>query len=290
MPQKAREIKRRINSVENTRKITRTMEMVAASKLRRARERVDEARPYAEVLDDAIQRLVTPELAELAPLLRQPERIDRAAVVLLTSDRGLCGPFNSNLIRHARDLLERLGADDVATDRYVVGQKGVDYFRFRDLEVAGTRTDVGDRPAVEDARELVEPLADQFVAGEIDAVYTVFAEFQSVLSTPPATRRILPVHVPEDQGYGGAYYILDPSAEEILSAILPLYVTNAMYRAMVETAAAEQGARRTAMKNATDNAEEMKEELTRTYNRARQAEITQQIAEIMGGAEALQEQ
>ncbi len=289
MPQKARDIKRRIKSVENTRKITRTMEMVAASKLRRARERVEEARPYAEVLDDAIGRLVTPELAELEPLLRQPERIDRAAVVLLTSDRGLCGPFNTNLIRHGRELLERLRADDVSTDRYVVGKKGVDFFRFRDLEVAGTRTDVGDRPTVEDARELVEPLAAQFVDGEIDAVYAVFAEFRSVLSTPPATRRILPVRVPEERGYGGPYYILDPSAEEILSEILPLYVTNAMFRALVETAAAEQGARRTAMKNATDNAEEIKEELTRNYNRARQAEITQQIAEIMGGAEAQRE-
>jgi F-type H+-transporting ATPase subunit gamma len=285
----AREIKRRIGSIESTKTITRTMEMVAASKLRRARQRVEEARPYADRLNDVIRRMVDPELAEVEPLLRQPERIDRAAVVLLTSNRGLCGPFNSNLIGEAQDLLDRLAEEDVERDFHVVGSEGVDYFEFRDVELTRARTDIDDRPTVEDARSLAEPLAGQFVDGEIDAVFVVHARFESVMTTPPATRQVLPVHVPDEQEGGGPYYILDPSAEEILSELLPLYVENTFYRSLVETAAAEQGARRRAMKDATDNAEEMLEDLQRSYNRARQAEITQQIAEIMGGAEALEQ-
>jgi len=285
----AREIKRRIGSIESTKTITRTMEMVAASKLRRARERVEEARPYADRLNDVIRRLVSPELAEVEPLLRQPERIERAAVVLLTSNRGLCGPFNSNLIREAQEILGRLEDDGVERDFHVVGSEGIDYFSFRGVEMRRTRTDIEDRPTVEDARSIMRPLAEEYVAEEIDAVYIVSARFESVMQTPPTTRQVLPVHVPDDRDGGGAYYILDPSDEEILSELLPLYVENAMFRALVETAAAEQGARQRAMKDATDNAEEMLDELQRSYNRARQAEITQQIAEIMGGAEALEE-
>lgn len=285
----AREIKRRIGSIESTKTITRTMEMVAASKLRRARQRVEEARPYADRLSDVIRRLVNPELAEVEPLLRQPERIDRAAVVLLTSNRGLCGPFNSNLIREARDILDRLEDDGVERDFHVVGSEGIDYFSFRDVEMERTRTDIEDSPTVEDARSMMEPLAEEYVAEEIDAVYIVAARFESVMETPPTTRQVLPVHVPDERDGGGRFYILDPSDEEILSELLPLYVVNTMYRSLVETAAAEQGARRRAMKDATDNAEEMLDELQRSYNRARQAEITQQIAEIMGGAEALEE-
>ncbi|MFQ5890405.1 MAG: ATP synthase F1 subunit gamma [Gemmatimonadota bacterium] len=286
---KARDIRRRMRSVENTRKITRTMEMVAASKLRRARQRVRQARPYAERLTSVIEKLITPELTELQAILRQPDRIDRAAVLLITSNRGLCGAFNVNLIRKARALLDQLAADDVHVDLHVVGRKGISFFRFRGVEMASTRTDIGDRPTPEQARSLIGPLAAQFVREELDAIYLVFAEFRSVLSTPPAIRRLLPVYVPEERPKREPYYILDPSAEAILSHILPLYLANATYRALVETAAAEQGARRTAMKSATDNAEEFIGDLRRSYNRARQAEITRQIAEIIGGAEALAE-
>jgi F-type H+-transporting ATPase subunit gamma len=285
---KAREIKRRIGSVENTKKITRTMEMVAASKLRRARRRVEESRPYSRKLAHVIRRLATPELAEVQPILRQPEEIRRAAVLLLTSDRGLCGAFNSNLIRRGRDLVDRLEEEGVDTELRVVGQKGIAFFRFRGREMAATRTDVGDQPTVEDARSLVAGLADRFVEEELDAVHVVHADFRSVMSTPPSTRQVLPVEIPEESAEG-RLYILDPSPERILEEVLPLYVTNAVFNALVETAAAEQAARRTAMKNATDNAEEFLEDLRRSYNRARQAEITQQIAEIMGGAEALRE-
>jgi F-type H+-transporting ATPase subunit gamma len=284
---KARDIQRRIGSIKSTRKITRTMEMVATSKLRRATQRVEQARPYAAKLQEVIERLVTPDLVELRPILRQPERIERAAVVLITSNRGLCGAFNTNLIRTARDLLDRAASDGIETDLHVVGRKGVNFFRFRGVRMASERTDIGDAPTAEDARSIIEPVALQFVAGVVDAVFLVYSEFRSILRTPPVARQILPVFVPEERVRSGPWYILYPSADEILSRLLPLYVVNAGYRALVETAAAEQGARRTAMKNATDNADELTHTLTRLYNRARQAEITQQIAEIMGGAEAL---
>jgi len=286
---KAREIKRRMRSVESTRKITRTMEMVAASKLRRAQERVLRARPYAEALVEVIQRLIRPELTEHEPILRQPDEIRRAAVVLLTSNRGLCGAFNQNLIRHARDLLDRLHADRVETEFHVVGRKGISYFRFRNVEMASTRTDIGDRPTVEEARSLIQPLVDRFAAGELDAVYLVATEFQSIATAPPVTRRLLPVTVPEERAGGEPWFILEPSSEQILSKLLPLYVTSQTYRSLVERTAGFYASQRTAMKNATDNAEEFLTNLRRTYNRARQAEITQQIAEIMGGAEALAE-
>jgi F-type H+-transporting ATPase subunit gamma len=276
-----------MRSVQSTRKITRTMEMVATSKLRRAQQRVLKARPFAERLAAVVENLITPEIADLQPILRQPERIRRAAVVLFTSNRGLCGAFNVNLIRKARELLDYLHAQDVSTEFHVTGRKGIAYFRFRNVEMASTRTDIGDSPTPEEARELIAPLAARFVRGEIDAVYLVHAEFRSVMSTPPTSRRLLPVNVATDRPKREPYYILDPSAREILDRLLPLYLENVTFRALVENAAAEQGARRTAMKSATDNADEFLTNLRRQYNRARQAEITSQIAEIIGGAEAL---
>jgi F-type H+-transporting ATPase subunit gamma len=284
---RARDVLRRIGSVQNTRKITRTMEMVATSKMRRAQQRVQQARPFAEKVADVVENLVTPEITELEPILRQPERIRRAAVLLVTSNRGLCGAFNVNLIRKAREQLAYLEDSEVATELHVVGRKGIAYFRFRGVPMASTRTDITDTPTADQARELVYPLADRFVDGELDAIYIVHAEYHSVMSTPAVSRRLLPVYVSEEPSTREAYYILDPSAEELLAKILPLYLTNVTYRALVENVAAEQGARRTAMKAATDNADDMVTNLRRDYNRARQAEITQQIAEIIGGAEAL---
>ncbi|MFQ5747561.1 MAG: ATP synthase F1 subunit gamma [Gemmatimonadota bacterium] len=283
---KARDIRRRMRSVESTRKITRTMEMVAASKLRRAQQRVQQARPYSDHLTDVIGKLVTPEMTETEPVLRQPESPRRAAVLLVTSNRGLCGGFNVNLIRRGRALLDALAAQGTETELHVVGKKGIGYFRFRGVALASERTDIGDRPSVAQARELIEPLVERFVKGDLDGVHLVHAEFRSVMSAPPTARQLLPVAIAERKGRE-PYYILDPSAEAILSTVLPLYLTNATYRALVENAAAEQGARRTAMKSATDNAEEFLGDLRRSYNRARQAEITQQISEIIGGAEAL---
>lgn len=284
---KGRELKGRIKSVENTRKITRTMEMVAASKMKRAQDRVMAARPYASVLGEVISSLYSPELAERFPLLRQPEQVKRAAVVLLTSNRGLAGAFNSNLIREARNLIARLDAEGVEVELHIVGRKGLGYFRYIGRDVASARSDIGDAPTAENARELTQDLISGFVSSELDAVYVVYSKFVSALSTPATSEQILPISAPEEQT-APKDYLLFPSAEDILTELLPLYVRNTMYRALVETVAGEQSARRTAMKNATDNASEMINVLRRTYNRARQAQITQEIAEIVGGAAALE--
>jgi F-type H+-transporting ATPase subunit gamma len=284
---KGRELKGRIKSVENTRKITRTMEMVATSKMKRAQDRVVAARPYAAALTDVISSLYSPALAERFPLLRQPEQERRVAVLLITSNRGLAGGFNANLIKEARTLLQRLEGAGSQVDFHVVGRKGLGYFRYVGRTIASQRVDISDRPTAEDAAALVNELMAQFVAGALDAVYVVHARFISALSTPPTSVRVLPV-APPAAGASGREYLLFPSAEAILTELLPSYVRNSVYRALVETVAAEQGARRTAMKSATDNASDILNALKRTYNRARQAQITQEIAEIVGGAAALQ--
>ena len=294
---KPRELRRRIKSVQNTRKITRTMELVATSKLKRAQDRVVATRPYAAALAEVIGDLYAPELAERFPLLRQPRvpGVGRAALVVITANRGLCGAFNANLIREARRRIEQLEGDGAAVDLHLIGKKGITYFKFAKRPVASQRTDVGDKPKPEHAAEVMGPLMTQFASGALDAVEVVFAQFKSAISTPPTTLRVLPITPPgagaAEGGRGrqrAANYILKPSAEAILEQLLPLYVRNQMYRALVETAAAFLGAQRTAMKNATDNAGDIIELLQRTYNRARQAQITQELAEIVGGAEALQ--
>jgi F-type H+-transporting ATPase subunit gamma len=298
---KSRQLKGRIRSVQNTRKITKTMELVATSKLKRAQDRVVAARPYAEALREVIADLFTPDLADQFPLLRQPAPPSkggprRAAVILLTSNRGLAGGFNSNLIKEARRRIEALEAEGYTVDLYGVGKKGVGYFKYLGRKLALERIDVGDRPTADHAIEIVEPLIQGFATGELASVDLVQARFISALQTPPATIRILPVETAGKRGSGEAgeeprmtaNYILAPNAAAILEQLLPLYVRNMVYRGLVETAAAEHGARRTAMKNATDNAGEILELLKRTYNRQRQAQITQEIAEIVGGAAALQ--
>jgi F-type H+-transporting ATPase subunit gamma len=284
---KGRELKGRIKSIENTRKITRTMEMVATSKMKRASDRVSAARPYAKAIAETIANLYSPDLAERFPLLRQPAREARSAVLVLTSNRGLAGAFNANLLKEARQTIGRLERGGTTVELHVVGRKGVGYFRYVGRAVETVRTDLTDRPTAEDATALVSSLMDGFINGTLDSVYVISSRFNSVLSTPPTTDRVLPVTPPEGKG-ARRDYLLFPSAEELLTALLPAYVRNAVYRALVETVAAEQAARRTAMKNATDNAGEILTTLRRTYNRARQAQITQEIAEIVGGAAALE--
>ena len=304
---RALELKRRIRSVQSTRKITKTMEMVSTSKLKRAQDRVVGARPYAQALAEVIASLYAPELAERFPLLRQPTAggARTVALLLITSNRGLCGGFNSGLIREARRRMRELEAGGVAVELHCVGRKGALFFKFARRAVASQRIDIGDKPTAAHAAELVTPLIERFETGALDAVEVVFAKFNSPVSTPPTTLRILPVAPPADGPIGGATdrgrhepsahppirpsvnYILKPSAEAILEQLLPLYVRNQVFRALVETAAAEHGARRTAMKNATDAAGDILDILQRTYNRARQAQITQELAEIVGGAEAL---
>ena len=291
---KGRQLKGRIRSVQNTRKITRTMELVSTSKLKRAQDRVVAARPYAEALRKVLADLVTPELADRFPLLRTPAPPSkggptRAAVILVTSNRGLAGAFNSNLIKEGRRRVEALEAAGYAVDLYGVGKKGIGFFRYLGRKWTVERQDIGDKPTADHAAELAQPLIEAYAAGKLASVDLVQAQFISPLQTPPATVRILPVETPPTDVDAPVHdYILAPSADAIVERLLPLYVRNMVFRGLVETAAAEHGARRTAMKNATDNAGEILEALKRTYNRQRQAGITQEIAEIVGGAAALQ--
>ena len=284
---KGRELKGRIKSVENTKKITRTMEMVATSKMKRAVDRVAAARPYASALAEVIGDLYSDELAEQFPLLRQPSQMRRVAHIILTSNRGLCGGFNANLVKEARAQLAALEQRGLQVELHVVGKKGIGYFKYVNRAMATQRIDISDKPTAADASSLVDSLMARFISGDLDAVFVTSSKFNSAISTPPQTTQVLPVKPPS----GGSLkrdYLLSPSAEAILTELLPAYVSNSVYRALVETVAAEQGARRTAMKNATDNATDMLSNLRRTYNRARQAQITQEIAEIVGGAAALQ--
>src|SRR5207244_5406136 len=259
---KPRELRRRIRSIQNTRKITKTMELVSTSKLKRAQDRVIAARPYARALAEVLGDLYGPELAERFPLLRQPAAdgtrrpsgspVGRVGLVLITSNRGLCGAFNANLIREARRRMEELEGQGARIDLHLVGKKGISYFKFTKRAVASQRTDIGDKPTAGHAAELVAPLMAQFEAGALDAVEVVFAQFKSAVSTPPTTLRILPVAPPPaGRRLGGsavstgtdalsaqppnrlsAYYILKPSADAILESLLPLYVRNQMFRAL----------------------------------------------------------
>jgi len=290
---KSKALKGRIRSVQNTRKITRTMELVATSKLKRAQDRVVAARPYAEALAGVIADLVTPELAERFPLLRRPAPPAhggpvRAAVLLVTSNRGLAGGFNANLIKEARRRIEALEAEGYQVELHSIGRKGAGFFKYLGRPLASQAQDPIEHPSVEAAAALVEGLLADYAAGTLAGVDLVCARFLSPISTPPATLRVLPVEAPGRKSGGAASYILRPGADEIVGQLLPLYVRNQVYRGLVETSAAEHGARRTAMKNATDNAGEILDVLRRTYNRQRQAQITQEIAEIVGGAAALQ--
>ncbi len=283
----ARDVKRRIKSVENTRQITRTMELVATSKLKRATDRVHAATPYQSALEEIVRSLYAPQFADQFPLLRRPESVRRAAVLLITANRGLAGGFNANLIKEARQLLDDLRSRGIETELHIAGKKGIAFFRFRGEPIKTAYTEVGDQPTVEDAEALIGPLRQQFEQGELDQVWVVASEFRSAMSTPPVSRQVLPIE-PEASSLDAESFILSPEAGVMLERLLPAYVRNKVFTALVENAAAEQGQRRTAMKNATDNAGEVLEHLTRTYNRARQAQITQEIAEIVGGAAGLE--
>ena len=292
----SRDVLRRIKSVRSTRKITRTMELVATSKLKRAMDRVAAARPYADAARDLVRGLHSPALAQDHALLRRPAETRRAAVLLLTANRGFCGAFNANLIREAQGRLTALERAGTETELHVAGRKGLAYFRFRGRAVASATTAIGDDPSPADAEALVGPLRERFAAGELDAVEVVSAQFRSAMSTPPRTARVLPVAASQgarkldapSAAASADAFILSPSAGKIVARLLPAYVRAAVYGALAENAAGEQGARRAAMKSATDNAGDILENLTRSYNRARQAQITQEIAEIVGGAAALE--
>jgi F-type H+-transporting ATPase subunit gamma len=288
---KAREIKRRIRSVRSTQQITKTMEMVSTSKLKKAQTKLLEARPYNKALKE-----MTAELLQglggrsVNPLMKSYKEIESVIVLLITSNRGLCGAFNNNLIRLCRETIDVYREKGVETRLFISGKKGMSYFRYLQYPIEESYTELSDLPTVEGLSPLADILIEEFTSGKAQEVHIIYSAFHSVMSQKPVQERILPIR--EDQAAGVELpeedkYIIEPSAESILESLLPAFVRNMVYQAFLETHTSEHGARRTAMKSASENADDMIKTLTRWYNRARQAQITQELAEIVSGAEAL---
>jgi F-type H+-transporting ATPase subunit gamma len=292
-----REIRERIRSVKNTAKITKAMQMVASSKMRRAQERVEQSRPYAEQLRALVTRLARAggeDLgAELALLKQRP--VQNIGILLITPDRGLCGALPSNINRLAAttalELQNKLAEQGRRPNvSYVgVGRKGRDFLVRSQLNLLAEFTNYGDRPSMNDASAIAQVAVDAFVNGEVDVVYLVYPQFVNTMTQRPAAVQLLPVQPPEDEANEKETieYIYEPNASEIFKALLPRYVDVQVYQALLETVSSFLSAQMIAMKNATDNANELVDDLTLTYNKARQAAITQQIIEVVSGSEAL---
>lgn len=291
------DIERRINSVSSTKQITRTMEMVAAAKIRRANERVQDATPYSEsmveMLADVAKRVGGSENA----LLRAHDEVKNVLVVVVVSDRGLAGGFNSNVLRHVDRLMRDRQAAGAAVKVVACGKKAVGYYTYRKVEPVLKFADLSADPTVEEASAIAALAIDGYVNGEIDEVVVVYNHAKNAAEQQLREERVLPVDASALEastaaGEGSKLesdVIFEPSADAVLDRLLPAYVRTTLYHALIDSAAAEQGARRNAMMSATDNATEMVETLTRLYNRVRQGAITTEISEIVGGAAALEE-
>ena len=286
------DIKRRIRSVRNTRKITKAMELVAGARLRRAQARIEAMRPYA---DRMLELMVGTARASTSvrglPLLQRRE-IRTAAILALTGDRGLAGAFNAQILRHVFAVERRLRGEGVDVRWLVSGRKGASTMRFRRYELGQSWIGFSDRPAYADAQAIAHHIAELYTQGDVDSVIVVYNHFESPLVQRVVEQEILPI--PEsvlESGDGAPAlvgdFIYEPEPELILERLLPVYVETELYRALLESAASEQGARMTAMRNASKNAAELIESLTLAMNRARQAEITQEILEVVAGADAL---
>lgn len=288
--------KRRIRAVTATKKITKAMEMIAASRIVKAQRKVAASMPYATELTRAVTAVATGSNTKHA-LTTEVEAPTRAAVLLITSDRGLAGGYSSNAIKAADRLTERLRAEGKEVDTYIVGRKGVAYYGFRERKVAESWTGFTDSPAYADAKRVAAPLIEaiqqETAEGGVDELHIVFTEFVSMMTQNAVDDRMLPLSLDkaaEETGAKGEILPLfefEPSAEDVLDALLPRYVESRIYNALLQSAASEHAARRRAMKSATDNAGELIKSLSRLANAARQAEITQEISEIVGGASAM---
>ena len=291
-----RAVRRRIRSVQSTAKITRAQELIASSRVVRAQQRVRDATPYARELTRAIEAVVSRSGQIDHPLTNEREHAARAAVLILTSDRGFCGGFNTSVLREAQGLRALLEDRSIEAVPYVSGRKGISWHRFRQREMAGEWSGFSEVPAQKNASEITSALLEAFERpadeGGVDEIHVVYTEFVSMLTQRPVIRRLLPLQIEEttEAPYGPVpVYEFEPSPEAVLNALLPWYVESRIFHALLESAAAEIAARRRAMKSATDNANDLLEQLTREANKARQAEITQEISEIVGGANALAE-
>jgi F-type H+-transporting ATPase subunit gamma len=283
-----RQIRRRIRSVQATMKITRAFELIAASRIVRAQQRVRESLPYIHKLTEVIRNVGAAGGGSSHILLEQRE-VRIVGVLAVTSDRGLAGAYNSNVLRAAESRLLELRRDGIEHRLYVVGRKAQGYFRFRGYHVRRAFLGVTDRPGYGDARAVANLILDEYASGEIDQLDVVYNRFQSALSQVTTRVEMLPVRPPEDRDAEGppVSYEFEPSPEEILDRILPRYVEAGVFGMLLEASAGEHAARQRAMKAATDNARDLVKLYTRQANQARQAEITTEISEIVGGAEAL---
>jgi F-type H+-transporting ATPase subunit gamma len=286
--------RRRIRSVTATKKITRAMELISASRIVKAQQRVTASSPYARELTRAVEAVATFSNAD-HPLTAERENPTRAAVLLVTSDRGLAGAYSSSAIKEAERLSELLRSQGKEVRPYLIGRKGISFYRFRSRQIDGEWSGFTDQPTYAAAKDVADALIQAFLTPAaddgVDEIHIVYTEFISMLTQKPVARRILPLAVEDttEPPPDGAYplYEFEPSAEGVLDALLPRYVESRIFNALLQAAAAEHAARRRAMKSATDNAEELIKTFTRLANAARQAEITQEISEIVGGANAL---
>ena len=297
MAAQLRAVRARIRAVKSIAKITRAQELIASSRIVRAQQRTRAAEPYSRELTTAVEAVVSRSTTISHPMITEPESTTRAAVLILTSDGGFCGAYNANVLREASRLRQRNTDDGITTVNYVAGRKGIGWHRFRDLELEEQWSGFSTQPSYADAERMATALLDAFekdtADGGVDEIYLVSTEFVSMLTQRPVVRRLLPMEIEEREGErpGGALpsYEFEPSTDIVLDALLPQYVASRIYYAMLEAAASELAARRRAMKAATDNANDLIDRLTREANNARQAEITQEISEIVGGANALAE-
>ncbi|NLT34921.1 MAG: ATP synthase F1 subunit gamma [Gaiellales bacterium] len=289
-----KELRRRITSTENTRKITKAMEMVAAARLRRSQQRIESARPYGHWMMEFIAGLVrySPTGTGL-PLLEVHKEMKRVAIVAVTADRGLCGGFNSNVVRKTLELKRSYEAQGVAVDLHIVGKKGVSAMRFQGHTLKGAYIGITDRPRYLNAQTIADELIKAYAAEEIDLVHMVYNEFKSAIEQVLFDEVILPIQEEVVATYASNVvaphmeFIFEPSPVKILNDLLPTYVEGSIYGALLESSASEHGARMTAMRNASDAAGDIIDALSLAMNRARQASITQEILEVVAGADAL---
>ena len=287
--------RQRIRSVQATKKITRAMELIAASRVVKARQRVTESTPYARALTRAVSAVATFSNVD-HPLTTEHPQVRRAAMVVITSDRGLAGAYSSAVLKESEKLAKKLRGEGKEVIPYLVGRKAVGFYKFRRREFAHEWSGFSDSPTFEIADKIGQRITQDFIkdydTDGVDEVHVVFTRFVSMVSQEPEVIRLLPLEVVEGTEVPAAdevlpLYTFEPSAEEVLDALLPKYVTSRLFNALLQSAASELAARQRAMKSATDNAEELIRKYTRQANQARQSEITQEISEIVGGADAL---
>ena len=283
-----RDLRNKIRSINNTKKITRTMEMIATAKSVVCQKRIEAVQPYGDKLAELLTDLGG--VRGNYPLLRQPDKIGKEAVFVITANRGLCGGYNSNTLKLAEQYLDRRKSEGVETEVHMIGKKGIARFKYSRRDVTERYTQFDDRPSFDAAEQVIGPAIERFASGDLDAVTLVFTHYENATRQEPVVRPILPIGPDGKDGGGGqgssgsVDFIFEPSPEVILGTLLPLSLKMQFFQALVEAATSEQIARRIAMKNATDNAEEMGRTCNMAYNRQRQAGITQEILEVIGGA------